>query len=52
MVELCGADKFFWASDFPHSDHAGNYLEQLEKLAEKLPDSARRKLVGENVTRL
>jgi len=24
MVDLVGADKFFWASDFPHPDHAGN----------------------------
>jgi predicted TIM-barrel fold metal-dependent hydrolase len=20
MVELCGSDRFFWATDFPHPD--------------------------------
>jgi hypothetical protein len=34
MVELRGADKFFWASDFPHADHTGNYMEELEELAD------------------
>jgi predicted TIM-barrel fold metal-dependent hydrolase len=51
-IELCGEDKFFWASDFPHPDHIGNYIEELEELAEKIPPSARRKLLGDNVARL
>jgi uncharacterized protein len=51
MVELCGADKFFWASDFPHPDHIGNYIEEVEEMAEKLPPSARAKVLGENVMR-
>jgi uncharacterized protein len=49
MVELCGADRFFWASDFPHPDHTGNYIEEVEELADKLPASARAKVLGENV---
>ncbi len=52
MVELCGADEFFWASDFPHPDHTGNYLEELEKLAKEPPGPARSKVLGENVTRV
>ncbi|MGH7814755.1 MAG: amidohydrolase family protein [Candidatus Binataceae bacterium] len=52
MVELCGADKFFWASDFPHPDHVGNYIEEVEELAHKLPDSARAKVMGENVMKV
>jgi predicted TIM-barrel fold metal-dependent hydrolase len=52
MVELCGADRFFWASDFPHPDHAGNYIEEVEHLAEKLPPSARAKVLGENVMKV
>src|SRR5713226_5793980 len=52
MVQLCGADKFFWASDFPHADHTGNYMEELEELADKLPEAARAKVLGENVLRV
>ena len=52
MVELCGADRFFWASDFPHPDHVGNYIEQVEELAAKLPAAARTKVLGENVMKV
>jgi predicted TIM-barrel fold metal-dependent hydrolase len=52
MVQLCGADKFFWASDFPHADHTGNYMEELAELADKLPEPARAKVLGENVMRV
>lgn len=51
MMDLCGADRFFWASDFPHPDHTGDYLEELEEIAEKLPAAPRAKLLGENVIR-
>jgi len=49
MAQLLGADKFFWASDFPHPYHIGNYLEELEELADKLSDSARSKILRDNV---
>ena len=52
MVELCGEDKFFWASDFPHPDHTGGYIEELEEMAAKLSDRARRKVLGDNVMRV
>jgi uncharacterized protein len=52
MVNLVGADKFFWASDFPHPDHAGNYIEEVEEMAEKLEASARRKVLGDNVMKV
>jgi uncharacterized protein len=52
MVELCGADKFFWASDFPHPDHVGNYIEEVEEMANKLPAAARAKVLGENVMKV
>jgi uncharacterized protein len=51
MMQLCGEDRFFWASDFPHPDHTGNYIEELEECAEKLTPSARQKLLGDNVLR-
>jgi uncharacterized protein len=49
MVELLGADRFFWASDFPHPDHVGNYIEEVEELGEKLKPGDREKVLGENV---
>ncbi|MET0152005.1 MAG: amidohydrolase family protein [Candidatus Binatia bacterium] len=49
LADLLGADRFFWASDFPHPDHTGSYLQELERLAEKLGEPARRRLLGENV---
>ena len=52
MVELCGEDKFFWASDFPHPDHTGVYIGELEEMAAKLSDGARRKVLGDNVMRV
>ena len=52
MVDLVGADKFFWASDFPHPDHAGNYIEEVEKMAEKLAPDARWKVLGNNVMKV
>ena len=52
MTELCGADKFFWASDFPHPDHVGNYMEEVEEMAEKLSPDARRKVLGDNVMKV
>jgi uncharacterized protein len=52
IIGLEGADKFFWASDFPHSDHVSNYVEELEEMADKLPAAARQKVLGDNVAQL
>jgi predicted TIM-barrel fold metal-dependent hydrolase len=52
MVDLLGADRFFWASDFPHPDHTGEYIQELERLAAKLPEQARRQVLGDNVRRV
>jgi uncharacterized protein len=49
LADLYGAERFFWASDFPHPDHTGDYLEELEELAEQMGETARRRLLGENV---
>jgi predicted TIM-barrel fold metal-dependent hydrolase len=52
MVDLLGADRFFWASDFPHPDHTGDYIKELEKLTTRMPEQARRQVLGENVRRV
>jgi predicted TIM-barrel fold metal-dependent hydrolase len=49
VIPRVGEDKFFWASDFPHPDHAPRYLTELAELVELLPPSARYKLMSDNV---
>jgi hypothetical protein len=31
IVEFMGAEKFFWASDFPHPDHTGDCIKEVEE---------------------
>ncbi|HEX4209697.1 MAG TPA: amidohydrolase family protein, partial [Candidatus Binataceae bacterium] len=53
MVELCGSDRFFWATDFPHPDHTGSYIEAVEEFGGKIPDAQdRRNVLGDNVRRV
>jgi len=49
VIPRVGEDKFFWASDFPHPDHAPRYVTELAELVELLPPSARYKLMSDNV---
>jgi len=47
-----GADRFLWATDYPHSDHDADYMDELRALATKLDAPMRRALLGENAARL
>jgi uncharacterized protein len=49
LIGLVGEDRFFWASDYPHPDHTGDYIAELEELVGKMAEPARQKLLGENV---
>jgi predicted TIM-barrel fold metal-dependent hydrolase len=49
LMELYGPDRFFWASDFPHPDHTGDYIADLEALSGKLSPLTRANLLGDNV---
>ena len=51
MMQHVGENKFFWASDYPHPDHPGNYLEELAGLVRPMTESGRRGILGENVAR-
>lgn len=51
MMTHVGEDKFFWASDYPHPDHPGNYLEELSEMVKPMTDTGRRGILGENVAR-
>jgi len=49
MVERCGADKFMWASDFPHFDASPRALAETRAAIAPLSASDQRKILGDNV---
>ena len=49
IIEFVGADKFFWASDFPHPDHSDQYMPALKRLVTPLSETARQQVIGANV---
>jgi predicted TIM-barrel fold metal-dependent hydrolase len=52
VIDYIGADRFLWATDYPHSDHGANYMEELGELAGNLPSEVGRRLVGGNAMEL
>jgi predicted TIM-barrel fold metal-dependent hydrolase len=52
VLEQVGDDRFVWATDYPHSDHAADYMAELGALAATLAPARRRALLGENAARL
>ena len=51
MAQIVGDEKFFWATDYPHPDHPGNYLEELQGMIKGMTPAARRGVLGENVAK-
>ena len=49
IVEYVGNDRFFWATDYPHFDHPGNYMDELEELVAPLAETTRNNLLGDSV---
>ncbi|HKY16784.1 MAG TPA: amidohydrolase family protein [Microthrixaceae bacterium] len=53
LADRFGADRFMWASDFPHADHTPEYLTDLEELVGAFPDETdRRAFLGDNARAL
>jgi uncharacterized protein len=52
IIDYVGADRFLWATDYPHSDHGADYLDELRALASTLAEPSRRLLVGGNAAAL
>jgi predicted TIM-barrel fold metal-dependent hydrolase len=52
LAKFIGDDRFFWASDFPHADHGGEYMKELNELLATLPPASAAKVAGENVAAL
>jgi len=51
LTKIIAEDRFFWASDYPHPDHPGDYIEELRGMVEGMSSTARRGVLGENVAR-
>jgi predicted TIM-barrel fold metal-dependent hydrolase len=51
LMPHVGEDKFFWASDYPHPDHPGKYLDELRQMVAPMTATGRRGILGENVAR-
>ncbi len=51
VIPRVGEDRFFWASDFPHPDHPPEYVSELMRVVDELPESARAGFLGRNVLR-
>ncbi|HJQ85432.1 MAG TPA: amidohydrolase family protein [Candidatus Binatia bacterium] len=51
VIAYVGADRFLWATDYPHSDHDASYMQELGELGARLPAPARAGLLGTNAAR-
>lgn len=51
LMPIVGADRFFWASDFPHPDHAPKYAGHMNRIAAQLGPEMRQGLLSQNVLR-
>ena len=47
-----GDDRFFWASDYPHSEAKPGVMDDLREMVALLKPEARAKLLGRNVAEL
>lgn len=52
IVDHVGADRFMWATDYPHPDHPGTWVPALERFVAPLTAETRAKVLGENVARI
>ena len=52
IIDYVGEDRFFWATDYPHFDHPGNYMEELQELVAPLSDTARHNILGDSAARV
>jgi predicted TIM-barrel fold metal-dependent hydrolase len=48
VIERVGADKFFWATDFPHADGFPGIVGRVKKALEPLSEEDQWKVLGEN----
>ena len=51
MLEHLGEDFMVWASDYPHVDASFGVVDEIRSKLAGLPESAQRKVLGENALR-
>jgi predicted TIM-barrel fold metal-dependent hydrolase len=52
IMDHVGGHCFMWATDYPHPDHPGTWVDALTRLVEPLSADTRAALLGGNVRRL
>ena len=52
LMDHVGADRFMWATDYPHPDHPGTWVDALVSLVEPLGATTRAKVLGANTNRI
>ena len=52
IMDHVGAGCFMWASDYPHPDHPGTWVDALTKLVQPLGEQTRGAFLGGNVRRI
>lgn len=52
IMDHVGAQCFMWATDYPHPDHPGTWVDALSRLVEPLGDDTRAAFLGDNVRRI
>jgi predicted TIM-barrel fold metal-dependent hydrolase len=51
-MDYVGADRFLWATDYPHTDHGADYVHELDELLGRLSPAAAAAIAGQNAARL
>jgi predicted TIM-barrel fold metal-dependent hydrolase len=51
-MDHVGAQCFMWATDYPHPDHPGTWVDSLTDLVQPLSEETRAKFLGDNVRRI
>jgi predicted TIM-barrel fold metal-dependent hydrolase len=48
VIKEVGANKFFWASDFPHDDGFPGVVGRVKESISRLPEEDQNKVLGDN----
>ncbi|MEE9199013.1 MAG: amidohydrolase family protein [Dehalococcoidia bacterium] len=48
VIRQVGADRFVWASDYPHSEGHADLVRTVKETLSGLPEGNQRKILGEN----